>query len=454
MRMNEGLISRFIIRSHHKALRPSSKDKQVYPLFDYENTLFNSLLFEKVNNPSNHTFKHKHLWVKKSTGLGVTEFMLRIMAWLCTVSNNQTRNSQQMCIVTGPNIDIAIKLIKRMKNIFETKLGLTFSDKETVLELNGCRIEAFPSNHIDSFRALDNPKFIFIDEADFFRKSEQEEVRHVSERYIGKSDPYIVMVSTPNNPGGLFYQIEQEPEDACLYKRLKLDYTYGLRKIYTKEEIDKARQSPGVGREYELQYLGRIGNVFNPLQIDRVIQLGEQFKEFAVNDYILHSVGIDVGFGSSRTAVVLTEFLKEERKIRVLYAEEFEHANPQDIVDLCFDLYRKHWNTWFFVDGANRAFVNLMKVAFDESLSWEKDSVNPDIMKVLPVNFATEHKQMLAHLHMLINKEYLAIPKQFDKLIISLRTAYANEYSLDKEQIPYSDSLDPLRLSCKMYKMR
>ena len=26
------------------------------------------------------------------------------------------------------------------------------------------------------------------------------------------------------------------------------------------------------------------------------------------------------------------------------------------------DLYRKHWNTWFFVDGANRAFVNLMKV--------------------------------------------------------------------------------------------
>ena len=26
-----------------------------------------------------------------------------------------------------------------------------------------------------------------------FRKSEQEDVRHVSERYIGKSDPYLVM---------------------------------------------------------------------------------------------------------------------------------------------------------------------------------------------------------------------------------------------------------------------
>ena len=74
-------------------------------------------------------------------------------------------------------------------------------------------------------------------------------------------------------------------------------------------------------------------------------------------------------------------------------------------------------------------------------------------MKVLPVNFATEHKQMLAHLHMLVNKEYLAIPEQYDKLIISLRTAYAKEYSLEKEQTSYSDSLDALRLACKMYKI-
>ena len=85
-----------------------------------------------------------------------------------------------MCIVTGPNIDLAIKLIKRMKDIFETKLGLIFRNKETVIELNGCQIEAYPSNHLDSFRSLTNPKFIFLDEADMFRKGEQEDVRHVS----------------------------------------------------------------------------------------------------------------------------------------------------------------------------------------------------------------------------------------------------------------------------------
>ena len=51
---------------------------------------------------------------------------------------------------------------------------------------------------------------------------------------------------------------------------------------------------------------------------------------------------------------------------------------------------------------------------------------------------------MLSHLHMLINKEYLAIPEQFDKLIISLRTAYAKEYSFDKELGSYTDSLGSL----------
>ena len=86
-----------------------------------------------------------------------------------------------MCIITGPNIDLATKLIKRLKAIFEPKLGLYFKDKETVLNLNGCQIEAFPSNHLDSFRSLINPKFIFLDEADMFRKGEQEDVRHVSE---------------------------------------------------------------------------------------------------------------------------------------------------------------------------------------------------------------------------------------------------------------------------------
>src|SRR5215204_1674127 len=134
-----------------------------------------------------HSFKLKHLWIKKATGLGVTEFMLRFMAWLCL--RNDDYKGSQMVIVVGPNWDLAVKLIKRMKALFEP--DIYFYTKETVIELNGCSIQAYPSNNLGSFRSLTNPKFILIEEADHFQKSEQEEVRHVAERYIAKSNPFI-----------------------------------------------------------------------------------------------------------------------------------------------------------------------------------------------------------------------------------------------------------------------
>ena len=133
------------------------------PLFDYEKLMYDTLMnsssvagasaiSESANarrpKSTSTDFKDKHLWIKKATGLGISEFFLRFMAWLCVYDNSY--RGAQMCIVTGPNIDIAIKLIKRLKAIFENKLGILFQDKETVIELNGCSIEAYPSNHLDS----------------------------------------------------------------------------------------------------------------------------------------------------------------------------------------------------------------------------------------------------------------------------------------------------------------
>ena len=55
------------------------------------------LLVPENSNRLNQGFKHKHLWVKKATGLGVTEFMLRLMVWLCL--KDETYRNIQMCIV-------------------------------------------------------------------------------------------------------------------------------------------------------------------------------------------------------------------------------------------------------------------------------------------------------------------------------------------------------------------
>jgi hypothetical protein len=57
-------------------------------------------------------------------------------------------------------------------------------------------------------------------------------------------------------------------------------------------------------------------------------------------------------------------------------------------------------------------------------------------------------------LYLTLNEGYLAIPEKYEKLIISLRTAYDKELNIDKNQSSYSDSLDALRLSLKGHNIK
>ena len=115
------------------------------------------------------------------------------------------------------------------------------------------------------------------------------------------------MVSTPNAPGGLFEKIEKEPEETCIYKRLLLDYTYGLDKIYTRQEIEKAKASPSFEREYNLKYLGHIGNVFSPADIDA--RYYNMIYVDKLSPMIQGVMGIDPGWGVSSFGIVVVHFV-------------------------------------------------------------------------------------------------------------------------------------------------
>src|SRR5919198_5855837 len=54
------------------------KDGIDKPLYDYQQIIFDSLISQTGS---------KYLWIKKATGLGISEFMLRFMAWLCIKDN-------------------------------------------------------------------------------------------------------------------------------------------------------------------------------------------------------------------------------------------------------------------------------------------------------------------------------------------------------------------------------
>jgi hypothetical protein len=148
------------------------------------------------------------------------------------------------------------------------------------------------------------------------------------------------MVSTPNAPDGLFERIEKEPEETCLYKRLFLDYTYGLDRIYTREEIEKAKASPSFEREYNLKYLGLIGNVFHTKDIDSAIEKGKKYNPDFTNVYSRKSLGIDPGFGSSPFGLVVTEWV--DNQIQIAYAEEFERPDFNQMIKITLGLVTKY----------------------------------------------------------------------------------------------------------------
>ncbi len=268
------------------------------------------------------------------------------------------------------------------------------------------------------------------------------------------------MVSTPDAPDGLFEKIEKEEEETCIYKRLKLDYSYGLDKIYGREEIEKAKASPSFEREYNLKYLGKIGNVFHTKDIENAMAV--EYNPDYANRMSAVSMGIDPGFGSSPFGIVVTQL--SDDKIQVLYADEFERPDFNEMLSKVMALYRKYGPTRVYIDGSNPAFVRSLKIKVGKSADYDKiiershhDKVDYEFrMKVIPVAFNQEHKSMLGHSKLILEEGHMAIDRKiFDKLITALRTAVEKgDGVLDKEATSYDDIFDAFRLSLKLYQFK
>jgi hypothetical protein len=311
-------------------------------------------------------------------------------------------------------------------------------------------------------RGLPNVSFILLDEADFFPPGQQRDARDVSERYIAKSNPWIVMVSTPNTPNGLFERIEREPEDSCLYRRLFLGYTYGLDRIYTREEIGKAKASPSFEREYNLKYLGKVGNVFHTLDIEAAIctqQEGQEMMEWSTSTMTGRSMGIDVAWGdTSKFAIVITQY--RNNKVEVFYADSFEKPQMNEIFNHIMQLKQRHHVTRIYVDGANPEIIRELKRRIGEYQDYH-DFTEEQIWafrnsswQIIPVNFQKRHRGMLQWTHTLMSKRFIRIHPSLQELIVSLRTAVViDDWKLDKYQMSHNDLLDAFRLACLNYEL-
>jgi hypothetical protein len=462
------------------------KNGKEYPMFDYEYLLYKALMLPGyLNSPAGvskkdwtlaaeqekiktaqtqYLFSHKikHVAALKASGLGITEFVLRWIVWMCL--RNEELKGGQVIVFTGPRLQTAVGLINRMKDLLKNQ-GVLFTDKETVLNLNGVRIEAFPSHHSDSARGLPNVSIIFADELAFWPDNEKDNVMDIMLRNVPKSGPWLICVSTPNKPGDVMDTIMKQPFETSVWKKVYLDYLYGVGKIYSQEEIDKVKNTRSFPREFCLQFTGKEGNIFSQLSIDKAIELGKKYNPEVWRQDVQTVISLDPAFGSpSKFGVVISQFIDE--RIVIIFVEEYERPNFSDMISEIWKLKQKCGNVSnIIVDSANPEVWQSLKQEFKERYGEQyirdtlaycrKNNVYPeDRMFIVPKSFALEGKQMLEHCVALMDDPncIIAIPDKFDKLIMSLRSATAKEWKLDKTETVHADILDAFRLNLSFYR--
>jgi hypothetical protein len=175
-------------------------------------------------------------------------------------------------------------------------------------------------------------------------------------------------------------------------------------------------------------------------------------------------MGIDPAYGSSAFGIVVTQWV--DHHIQILHAEEYHRPDYNEMQSTVYKLMSKYNIDKVYIDGANPSFIRSLKLQIGEDPDYDeviarnkatKFGNGTQDMKIVPVNFNSEHKAMLGHCKMILENEggRVAInPDKFDKLITSLRTAVDNDGMLDKESTSYNDIFDAFRLALKFYSFR
>ena len=379
---------------------------------------------------------------------------------------------KRFVIVTGPKVRIAWDLIRRMKHLYREYI--VEDSRLDCLVLNQVTIEAFPSNTV-SMRGYEDFKFILLDEADFFEPSEQEEVMAVARGYIIKTQPWIIMVSTPHEPNSLFHRIEQmKSDEEAGFIRLQYLYERGIGKIYEPKFLESEKEQAYFKREYEGQYSYGVGSLFNEPQILECERLGREIDTRirdmrpSIRDATRKSLGIDIGYGSSRTAFVLTEYM--DGVIRVVLSEQYDRPDFDAVVRRAYDLVRQYsldnGTNKVFVDGSAPEFIKSFKRLVGEeteylnllTLAKQSETEPYYLMNIVPINFSQRNQAMLDNTKKIVDRHRLAINPDASQghvdLLTDLRIAKnkPDTFKLDKSAENRMDLFDGLRLALEYYK--
>jgi hypothetical protein len=470
------------------------KDGIELPMFPYEKEVWDALFKPEYENPNNDFKRWKHVWIKKAAGMGITEFVMRLILYLPFAYPGNFRNSQ-IAIMTGIRMNTAKDIMDRMRNLLYQRLRIFIESSSTHMTINGCDIHSFPARTPQSLHGLSNPSFIFLDEFDFFPESLHEFVINAVERYFAKSNPYVILNSTAYKPDGLLEQIEKQSIEECKYKRLFLLWQKGYGYIYSKKDIELAKTSDSWAREYEGQYHGLKGNLFSKAILDYAAHLsnllilqdkstgsvlrqisrvpGEtELRHILDNRRYLGSefptaIGIDPAYNSSNFAFVVTKYVSG--LIYVVKELELHAPTHEEAIETCKKLMYDDYPAYhpkLYIDASGVSFIRTLKKEImdygadnyhdmtQEQLTTSINSSNG--MIACPISFAKYGDRMNYHLKRLFELGLIRVsPDITPGVWTALQTASydENKQKFDKKTTAKNDCYDAFRLACTNYKI-
>jgi hypothetical protein len=228
------------------------------PLFHYEEDLQHIIekLFEKHGRCN--------MLINKSRKIGITEFMLRWLAWL-TFSRYAGFDIMIICQREKQAKEHLDRLQAMLKPVSET---VTDMNSERVRFQNGTRIWIFPSNS-QAFRGPDRVKAIFLDEAAHFDAIDDEPILSALTPNLAITNGDMYMVSTPAGPRGFFWRIYYDPQTDFYKHTMPWTVSNGL--LIDEKFIESERRNNILfEQEYLNQFLASSSSLFTPKDLEGV----------------------------------------------------------------------------------------------------------------------------------------------------------------------------------------
>lgn len=410
------------------------------------------------NIPKVPLWKQSHLCLLSSRGAGKSEVMLRIIAHLATRNNDLV--GTEVVIATGNRIELGVALCGRLKAMLKYQVPDT---KETQCIINDCKVNVYPAQHSQAIRGVERCSVAWSDEAGSYPIGQAREVRAIFEGFIAKSNPVIAFTGTPGHHNDLLFQMLEEDDNESIYQRIKQDYTYS--KLYSEEDIIRAKRSKSWAREMALSYGIGLGTMCNNAHIDRCIVYNPTPLDISSS---IISIGIDPAYSGSadgsKFAISALSTNPATGKARILVSKQYSGLSNSQSINIVVSTLQQLGFTpvdrnrfRVFVDSANPGTISDIKPMFQESSNWSdinymrdlatKNNLKlSDLMLVVPVPFNSDGLTMLQKLQTLVSDGMLEIPNTMQDLILQLRISRLKpNQDLDKTQP--SDLIDSLRLA-------